>query len=285
MSETEGTSGSASAFLPVAVAELQSQDATWEGVSDRLKAEFCREWPHEVRAGAIREIGKLPPKVQKFLLHYLESGNGSDSARKAGYSPKGAEVRAHELLNRPDVKRALNVIAVALGNEVEARIVRHEKLARAMSAIALDPNVPARDRISASKAVATSDALLTSLTAPRVEIQAGRGGALPSGDDDFSQVPESLAEVDVEAYFTLASKAYGDPFESEAYKRWFFARGCRHFAKLNLVLQKKSELSPEEYFSAEYQEAEQSAYAEANVLAVGEGSDTQTRDEEGRVSA
>jgi len=268
----EGATETAPSYLPVQIAELQTEDSTWEGVSERLKAEFCREWPHEVKAGAIREIGKLPPKVQRFLLHYLESGNGADSARRAGYSPKGAEVRAHELLNRPDVKRALNVIAVALGNEVEARVVRHEKLARAMSAIALDPNIPARDRISASKAVATSDALLSSLTAPRVEIQAGRGGAsLP--DDDFSKVPESLAEVDVEAYFNLASKVYGNPFESEEYKKWFFARGVRWFAKLNEVNRQR-----------ELAEAE-SGEGDAEGLAEVAPGDTQDGDEEGATSA
>jgi phage terminase small subunit len=268
----EGASLTASSFLPVEVADLQTESSTWEGVSDRLKAEFCREWPHEVKAGAIREIGKLPPKVQRFLLHYLETGNGSESARRAGYSPKGAEVRAHELLNRPDVKRALNVIAVALGNEVEARIVRHEKLARAMSAIALDPSIPARDRISASKAVATSDALLTTLTAPRVEIQAGRGGgSLP--DDDFSQVPDALAEVDIEAYFSLASKIYGDPFQSEAYKRWFFARGCRWISKFWEQCRK-------------LEEAGQGAGAgDGEGLADSAPDDTQARDDEGASSA
>lgn len=261
----------ASSFLPVEVAELQTESSTWQGVSDRLKAEFCREWPHEVKAGAIREIGKLPPKVQRFLLHYLETGNGSESARRAGYSPKGAEVRAHELLNRPDVKRALNVIAVALGNEVEARVVRHEKLARAMSAIALDPNVPARDRISASKAVATSDALLSSLTAPRVEVQAdrARGGALLT-DDDFSQVPESLAEVDVEAYFNLASKVYGNPFESDGYRKWFFARGVRWFAKLNEILR-----------SRENEVGEENPERLADIAP----GDTQDGDDEGATSA
>jgi len=46
-------------------------------------------------------------RQERFVQEYLVSGNGTDAARRAGYSPKTAKVQAHELLTNPNVVRAI----------------------------------------------------------------------------------------------------------------------------------------------------------------------------------
>lgn len=46
----------------------------------------------------------MTPKQRKFCDEYLVSGNGTDAAVKAGYSPKTAKQIATENLSKPDLK-------------------------------------------------------------------------------------------------------------------------------------------------------------------------------------
>lgn len=47
---------------------------------------------------------KLTPKQQLFVDEYIKSGNATDAAIKAGYSPKTARSIAQENLTKPDIK-------------------------------------------------------------------------------------------------------------------------------------------------------------------------------------
>jgi len=48
-------------------------------------------------------MNKLSPKQEKFCLEYIKLGNGTHAYINAGYSEKGAEVSASQLLRNPKV--------------------------------------------------------------------------------------------------------------------------------------------------------------------------------------
>lgn len=90
-----------------------------------------------------KEDGKLPPvqapasafeqlnpRQQKFVYHYVMSGNGAQSVRKVGYkgSDVGKKVYAYHLLRDPKVKAAIKEslsTAAATADEVLARLKEH----------------------------------------------------------------------------------------------------------------------------------------------------------------
>lgn len=46
---------------------------------------------------------KLTPKQKKFVKHYIETGNGTKSAKLAGYSEVSAATQAYENLRKPHI--------------------------------------------------------------------------------------------------------------------------------------------------------------------------------------
>lgn len=56
----------------------------------------------------MRKIKRLTIKQRKFVDEYILSGNLTDSAIKAGYSPKTAHVIASENLKKPKVKEYMD---------------------------------------------------------------------------------------------------------------------------------------------------------------------------------
>ncbi len=54
------------------------------------------------------EEKKLTPKQQKFCDYYIELGNGTEAAIKAGYSKKTAKVVACENLTKPYLKEYID---------------------------------------------------------------------------------------------------------------------------------------------------------------------------------
>ena len=60
---------------------------------------------------------KLTPKQQKFADAYIECGNASDAARKAGYSKKTARVIGQENLLKPAIKDYIDVRIKELASE------------------------------------------------------------------------------------------------------------------------------------------------------------------------
>lgn len=57
---------------------------------------------------AHKPISKLPLKQRKFVKYYKETGNGTKSAKLAGYSEKSAAVQASRLLRNENVLAILN---------------------------------------------------------------------------------------------------------------------------------------------------------------------------------
>ena len=54
----------------------------------------------------------LTARQELFVRNYVESGGkGTDSAKEAGYGPKGAHVRASELLALPKIQARLETIS------------------------------------------------------------------------------------------------------------------------------------------------------------------------------
>ena len=49
----------------------------------------------------------LTPKQASFIDAYIETGNASEAARRAGYSPKTAEAMGRENLQKPTIKQAI----------------------------------------------------------------------------------------------------------------------------------------------------------------------------------
>lgn len=50
---------------------------------------------------------KLTEKQQRFVDYYIETGNASEAARKAGYSEKTCRVTGQENLLKPAIKSAI----------------------------------------------------------------------------------------------------------------------------------------------------------------------------------
>lgn len=50
---------------------------------------------------------KLTEKQRRFVAAYIETGNATEAAKKAGYRAKTAAVTGHENLRKPNVKNAI----------------------------------------------------------------------------------------------------------------------------------------------------------------------------------
>ena len=50
---------------------------------------------------------KLTPRQDKFITFFIETGNASESARRAGYSSKSANVISCELLTKPKIQEEI----------------------------------------------------------------------------------------------------------------------------------------------------------------------------------
>jgi phage terminase small subunit len=62
------------------------------------------------------EQKKLTLKQQRFIKEYVKSGNGTQSAIKAGYSKKSAREIAKENMTKPLIKEVINKV---MSNEAE----------------------------------------------------------------------------------------------------------------------------------------------------------------------
>ena len=54
----------------------------------------------------------MTPRQRKFCDEYLISGNATDAAIKAGYSPKTAKQTGSENLAKPDLKAYIETISI-----------------------------------------------------------------------------------------------------------------------------------------------------------------------------
>lgn len=74
-----------------------------------------------------RDKPKLKERQQRFVDYYIQSDNGAESARKAGYAPNSARVTAAQLLANPNVQEAIRERLKQLESE---RIAKTEEILR-----------------------------------------------------------------------------------------------------------------------------------------------------------
>lgn len=74
----------------------------------------------------------MTPKQKKFCEFYVQSGNATDAARKAGYSPKTAEVIGLENLRKPGIKA---YIAEIVGDQDKKRVADANEVLEFYSAV------------------------------------------------------------------------------------------------------------------------------------------------------
>ncbi len=75
----------------------------------------------------------LTRKQERFILEYILSGNGSEAARRAGYSERTAHQIAYENLRKPDVQAAIQALQQAQADELE--LTRQDVLKAILGAI------------------------------------------------------------------------------------------------------------------------------------------------------
>lgn len=74
----------------------------------------------------------MTPRQKKFCEFYVQSGNATDAARKAGYSPKTAEVIGFENLRKPGIKA---YIAEIVGDQDKKRVADAAEVLEFYSAV------------------------------------------------------------------------------------------------------------------------------------------------------
>ena len=116
---------------------------------------------------------KLTEKQQRFVDYYIETGNASEAARKAGYSEKTCRVTGQENLQKPAIKSAIGkrlqelkssrtatlseilefMTAVMRGEVIEDVIVTEGTGDGCSEARIMQKQASARDRLEAAKAL------------------------------------------------------------------------------------------------------------------------------------
>ena len=114
---------------------------------------------------------KLTPKQKAFAEYYIETGNATESARKAGYSKKTARVIGQENLLKPALKsyidekmkeleskriakaeEVLEYLTRVLRGEETEQVVVTENIGDFMSeAKVVDKEISAKDKIKAAE--------------------------------------------------------------------------------------------------------------------------------------
>lgn len=75
---------------------------------------------------------KLTPKQKKFCEYYIQSGNASEAARKAGYKEKNAPFMGAENLKKPQIKSYINE---RVGNQDKELVADADEVLRFYSAV------------------------------------------------------------------------------------------------------------------------------------------------------
>lgn len=95
---------------------------------------------------------KLNERQQQFVLHYMESGNATYSAKAAGYSERTAHQIGHEQLKKPDVQNAIKEKHDEMDKWLRQQFKRAATDAyKVIKEIADNPEAAERDRLNAAK--------------------------------------------------------------------------------------------------------------------------------------
>ena len=107
----------------------------------------------------MKKEGKLTPKQEAFVDAYIETGNATEAAKRAGYSEKTAGVVGAENLKKPKIKQAIEARQAEIHSERTADMAEiMEFLTSAMRGELTDENVVvegAGDGISKARIIET----------------------------------------------------------------------------------------------------------------------------------
>jgi phage terminase small subunit len=78
----------------------------------------------------INPLDKLNPKQKKFVIEFMDCLNGSEAARRAGYSARTANRIASENLTKPDIQAAVSYLGEQLGMSSGEAIKHFTDIAR-----------------------------------------------------------------------------------------------------------------------------------------------------------
>ena len=102
----------------------------------------------------VRVARKLPPKQKLFCDYYIETGNATEAALKAGYSSKTARSIGAENLTKPYIKEAIKI----RNKEIESkRIANMKEVKEFWTALLRNTAVEPRDRLKASEYIAKTN--------------------------------------------------------------------------------------------------------------------------------
>ncbi|MDB8805027.1 terminase small subunit [Romboutsia sp. 1001216sp1] len=123
---------------------------------------------------------KLTPKQKAFADFYIELGNATESAIKAGYSKKTAKEVGYENLTKPHIKNyveermkqiesdriakaeeVLAFLSASLRGEVLEEVVSTESIEGMVKPVILKKQLSAKDRIKAAELLGKRYALFT----------------------------------------------------------------------------------------------------------------------------
>ena len=109
---------------------------------------------------------KLTAKQRLFADEYIKSGNATQSAIKAGYSPRTVRSIGQENLTKPDIKAYIDAKMAEIEShkiadakevlEFYTRVLREEEteeaiVATAKAAVTVDKDLSLKDRLTAAK--------------------------------------------------------------------------------------------------------------------------------------
>ena len=114
---------------------------------------------------------KLTEKQKRFIDYYIETGNATEAAKKAGYSRKTAKAAGYENLTKPYLKSAIDErmksleekrvadarevlihLTAAMRGEIEEEVVVCEGVGEGVSkARTIKKHLSARDRLKAAE--------------------------------------------------------------------------------------------------------------------------------------
>lgn len=106
----------------------------------RAKSDKPVERRQKAEAEALPEAGvRLTHRQRAFIAEYLKCWNAAEAARRAGYSPKGANVTGAQNLAKPNIRAAIDERMRELMMEADEALYRLSEIARGTMADFVDP--------------------------------------------------------------------------------------------------------------------------------------------------
>lgn len=124
---------------------------------------------------------KLTPKQQAFADYYIQSGNATDSARKAGYSEKTSVEMGYENLRKPHIKQYIE----ERNKQLEStRIADAKEIKTFWTDILRSNEQDLKDRLKASEYLAKTNALFIDKVEQSGELGIKINIGIPDDEDD-----------------------------------------------------------------------------------------------------